>query len=148
VSAGKSAVPVTQLGIRANETVDAGSVLVPFSARPQGTIPGSNYFDVLAPGLLMMIVMMAAMMDIPEGISHEKERGTFDGVLSSPIHPISIIIGKSISLTIGGFVQGIIVFLIAVLLFSVHVQGSILLAFGLLSPACSASSGWASCSRR
>jgi ABC-2 type transport system permease protein len=132
VSGMKSAVLVTQLGIRANETVDAGAVLVPYSAQAQGTIPGSNYFDFLAPGLLMMIVMMSAMMGIPEGISQEKERGTFDGVLSSPIHPVSIIIGKSVSLTIGGFIQGIIVFLIAVLLFGVHVQGSILLAFGLM----------------
>ncbi len=41
VSGMKSAVLVTQLGVRANETVDAGSVLVPYSAKPQGTIPGS-----------------------------------------------------------------------------------------------------------
>lgn len=132
VSGVKSAVLVAELGSRANETVDPMAVLQPYGARAQGTIPGSNYFDFLAPGLLMMIVMMSAMMGIPEGISQEKERGTFDGVLSSPIHPVSIIIGKSVSLTIGGFIQGIIVFLLAVLLFGVHVQGSILLAFGLM----------------
>ncbi len=109
-----------------------GPYWCPTVPNPRAPFPGHNYFDFLAPGLLMMIVMMSAMMGIPEGISQEKERGTFDGVLSSPIHPVSIIIGKSVSLTIGGFIQGIIVFLLAVLLFGVHVQGSILLAFGLL----------------
>lgn len=128
----KSAITVTQLGAKANEAVDPQAVLKPYSPVAQGTIPGSNYFDFLAPGLLMMIVMMAAMTGIPEGISREKEMGTFDGVLSAPINPVSIIIGKSVALTIGGFIQGILVFILAVAFFGVHVQGSILLAFGLL----------------
>ncbi|MGA9139493.1 MAG: ABC transporter permease [Methanocella sp.] len=128
----KSAILVGQLGSKANEAVDPQSVLQPYNAQAQGTIPGSNYFDFLAPGLLMMIVMMSAMTGIPEGISREKEMGTFDGVLSAPINPVSIIIGKSVALTIGGFIQGILVFILAVVFFGVHVQGSILLAFGLL----------------
>jgi ABC-2 type transport system permease protein len=132
ISGMKSAITVAQLGAKANETIDPQAVLAPYSPVAQGTIPGSNYFDFLAPGLLMMIVMMAAMTGIPEGISREKEMGTFDGVLSAPINPVSIIIGKSVALTIGGFIQGILVFILAVAFFGVHVQGSILLAFGLL----------------
>jgi ABC-2 type transport system permease protein len=79
-----------------------------------------------------MMVMMSAMTGIPEGISQEKERGTFDGVLSAPINPISVIIGKTVALTLQGFAQGIVVFILAVVLFGVTVQGSILLAFFLL----------------
>jgi ABC-2 type transport system permease protein len=128
----KSAVMVSALIAGANTTADPQTVLQPYSTQVQGTILGSNYFDFLAPGLLMMIVMMAAMIGIPEGISKERELGTFDGVLSAPIHPISIIIGKSASLTIGGFIQGILILILAVVFFGVHIQGSILLAFGLL----------------
>ena len=128
----KSAATVYQLGVKAGEQVNPQAVLAPYQPVAQGTIPGSNYFDFLAPGLLMMIVMMSAMTGIPEGISQEKERGTFDGVLSSPINPVSIIIGKSVALTCQGFVQGILIFILAVVFFGVHVQGSILLAFGLL----------------
>lgn len=128
-----SAATVYQLGVKAGEQVDPQGVLAPYKPVAQGTIPGStNYFDFLAPGLLMMIVMMSAMTGIPEGISKEKEMGTFDGVLSSPINPVSIIIGKSVALTIGGFIQGILVFILAVAFFGVHVQGSILLAGVLL----------------
>ena len=128
----KSALLVAALEKGANQAVDPLAVLKPYSAVPQGTIPGSNYFDFLAPGLLIMLVMMSAMTGIPEGISLERERGTFDGVLSSPIDTISIIIGKSLALTIGGFVNGIIVMAGAVVLFGVHIQGSILLAFLLM----------------
>ncbi len=132
ISGIKSGILVTELGAKANEPIDPQAVLVPYSPVAQGTIPGSNYFNFLAPGLLMMIVMMSAMTGIPEGISREKEMGTFDGVLSAPINPVSIIIGKSAALTIGGFIQGILVFILAVVFFGVQVQGSILLAFGLL----------------
>jgi len=132
VSGMKSAVTVMQLGAKANETLDPQAVLNPYSANAQGTIPGSNYFDFLAPGMLIMVVMMSAMTGIPEGISQEKERGTFDGVLSAPISPVSVIIGKTVALTLGGFVQGIIIMILAVTLFGVHIQGSILLAFFLL----------------
>ncbi len=133
VSGLKSAVMISQLGIKAGETVDPKAVLLPYSPQAQGTIPRTNYFDFLAPGLLMMIVMMSAMTGIPEGISQEKERGTFDGVLSSPINPVSIIIGKSVALTIQGFIQGILIFILAVVFFGVNVQlASIPLAFGLL----------------
>ena len=132
ISGTKAAVIVAQLEAGANQSVDPRAVLAPYIPVAQGTIPGSNYFNFLAPGLLIMIVMMGAMTGIPEGISMEKERGTFDGVLSSPIHPISIIIGKSVSLTIAGFMEGIIVIIGAVLLFGVQFQGSVLLTFALL----------------
>lgn len=132
VSGRKSAVTVMQLGVKANETIDPQAVLNPYSAKAQGTIPGSNYFNFLAPGMLIMIVMMSAMTGIPEGISQEKERGTFDGVLSAPINPVSIILGKTVALTIGGFIQGIIVMILAVVFFGVTIQGSILVVFFLL----------------
>ena len=132
VSSIKSAISVMQLGVEANQTVNPQDLLSPYTANPQGTVPGSNYFDFLAPGILIMMVMMSAMTGIPEGISQEKERGTFDGVLSAPINPVSVIIGKTVALTLQGFAQGIIVFILAVVLFGVTVQGSILLAFFLL----------------
>jgi len=132
VSGMKSAVTVMQLGVKANEVVDPQAVLTPYSAQAQGTIPGSNYFNFLAPGMLIMVVMMSAMTGIPEGIAQEKERGTFDGVLSAPINPLSIILGKTVALTISGFIHGIMVMIIAVLFFGVTIQGSILVVFFLL----------------
>jgi ABC-2 type transport system permease protein len=128
----QSAANIAQLGAKANVAVDPQAVLNPYSAQGQGTTPGTNYFNFLAPGMLIMSVMMSAMTGIPEGISQEKERGTFDGVLSAPINPISIIIGKTVALTLTGFIQGILVIILAVIFFGVTIQGSILLVFFLL----------------
>ena len=79
-----------------------------------------------------MVVMMTVMTGIPEAISKEKEMGTFDGMLSAPINQISIIIGKTMALCTRGFIQCIIILLIAILIFGVTFQGSLLLAFLML----------------
>ncbi len=114
-------------------TVDAQSIVLPFTTNIETTIPGkSNYFNFLAPGLMIMIVMITVMTGIPEAISKEREMGTFDGVLSAPINQVSIILGYTASLCVKGFAQVILVLAIATLFFGVTIQGSILLAFFLL----------------
>ncbi|HMK47696.1 MAG TPA: ABC transporter permease [Methanocella sp.] len=134
MGAGRGMVEVQQLSIKANQTVNPLAVIAPYIPDVQGVVGGDhNYFDFIAPGLLMMIVMMGAMTGIPRAISHEKEIGTFDGILAAPVSDISIIFGKTIAQTVRGFVQGIIVLVIAILIFGVHIQiASIPLAFGLL----------------
>jgi len=111
----------------------AQAIISPYAENVENTIPGqTNYFDFLAPGLMIMIVMMSVMTGIPEAISKEKEMGTFDGMLSAPISQISVIIGKTAALCTRGFIQCIIILAIAMILFGVTVQGSILLAFFML----------------
>ena len=125
---------IQMLSVEANTTVNPQAVIEPYVPVTQGTVPGNlNYFDFIAPGLLMMIVMMGAMTGIPRAISHEKEIGTFDGILAAPVSEMSIIFGKTIAQTVRGFIQGIVVIIIAVLIFGVTIQeGSLLLAFVLL----------------
>ena len=114
-------------------TVNAQSTVFPFTQNIETTIPGkSNYFNFLAPGLMIMIVMITVMTGIPEAISKEREMGTFDGMLSAPINQISIILGYTASLCVKGFAQVILVLTIAIIFFGVTIQGSILLAFFLL----------------
>jgi ABC-2 type transport system permease protein len=124
---------VQMLSVQANQTVDPQAIIAPLKADVKGTVPGEmNYFSFVAPGLLMMIVMMGAMTGIPRAIAHEKEIGTFDGILAAPVNEISIIMGKTLAQTVRGFIQGIIVMGIAILLFGVTVQGSLLLTAGVL----------------
>jgi ABC-2 type transport system permease protein len=125
---------VQLLSVQANQTVDPRAVIAPYKADVQGTVGGNlNYFNFIAPGLLMMIVMMGAMTGIPRAISHEKEIGTFDGILAAPVNDLSIIMGKTIAQTVRGFIQGIIVLFIAILLFGVTIQAASLpLAFVML----------------
>ncbi len=124
---------VQSLAVKANQTVDPKAVIAPLVPETKGTIPGNlNYFSFVAPGMLMMIVMMGAMTGIPRAISHEKEIGTFDGILAAPVSEISIIMGKTIAQTVRGFIQGIIVMALAILIFGVTIQGSILLTVATL----------------
>ena len=116
-----------------NTTLNAQAVVFPYTPTVQTTIPGqTNYFNFLAPGLMIMIVMMTVMTGIPEAISKEKEMGTFDGMLSAPISQVSIILGKTTALCVRGFTQCILILILAMLFFGVTIQGSVILAFFLL----------------
>ncbi|MGA2676503.1 MAG: ABC transporter permease [Methanobacterium sp.] len=124
---------VLKLGSEANQQINPQAIIAPYVQNIETTIPGeSNYFNFLAPGLIVMIGMMYIMNGVPETISKEKEKGTFDGMLSAPIHHISIILGKTMGLTIRGVVQCLFVLIFAVLLFGVTVQGNLLLVFFMI----------------
>ena len=123
---------VLKLSTAANQQINPQAIIAPYAPYFQTTIPGTtNYFNFLAPGLIVMIGMMYIMNGIPETISKEKEMGTFDGMLSAPIHHLSIILGKTMGLTIRGLIQCAFVLVFAVLLFGVIVQGSLLLISSL-----------------
>jgi ABC-2 type transport system permease protein len=79
-----------------------------------------------------MVVMMSVMTGLPAAISQEKEIGTMDGMMVAPINRLSIILGKTLSQTVRGMLQGLIILVLAVLLFGVTIHGSILLVIGLL----------------
>ena len=121
---------VLNLSNEANQQVNPQGIIAPYTPNFQNTIPGeSNYFNFLAPGLIVMIGMMYIMNGIPESMAKEKEMGTFDGMLSAPIHHLSIILGKAMGLIIRGLVQCAFVLIFAVLFFGVTVQGSMVLIF-------------------
>ena len=78
---------------------------------------------------MAMVVMMALMTGLPHAISYEKDMGTLDGMLVAPINRLSIILGKALAQTTRGMIQGALILILAVLLFNVHIYGSILLVF-------------------
>ena len=91
-----------------------------------------SYFSFIAPGIMAMTVMMSVMTGLPVAISQEKEIGTMDGMMVAPINRLSIILGKTLGQTARGLIQGVIILLLAVGIFGVAIQGSILLVFALL----------------
>ena len=129
----KAEANIVDLGKATNQPVNPQAMIFPYILNVQTTIPGqTNYFNFLAPGLMIMIVMMSVMTGIPEAISKEKEMGTFDGMLSAPISQLSVIVGKTAALCTRGLIQCMIILAIAIVLFGVTIQGSILLAFFML----------------
>jgi ABC-2 type transport system permease protein len=114
-------------------TTEAADYMVPYSVTSQGVVEGStSYFEFIAPGMMMMTVMMSVMTGLPEAITMERELGTLDGVMAAPVNRLSIILGKTFAQMARGLLQGVIIMLLAVTLFGVTIQGSVLLVFGLL----------------
>ncbi|MCJ7767197.1 ABC transporter permease [Candidatus Bathyarchaeota archaeon] len=109
------------------------AVVQPYNIKSEGVVSGTpSYFDFIAPGIMAMTVMMSVMTGLPVAISQEKEIGTLDGMMVAPINRLSIILGKTLAQTGRGLLQGVIILVLASVLFHVSIQGSILLVFGLL----------------
>ena len=119
-----------------NPTINTNNSLAivkPYNVQTEGVVSGNpSYFDFIAPGIMAMTVMMSVMTGLPVAISQEKEIGTMDGMMVAPINRLSIILGKTFGQTVRGLIQGVIILVLAVGLFGVTIQGSILLVFGLL----------------
>lgn len=105
----------------------------PYNVQISGIVPGTpNYFQFVAPGIIAMVVMMSLMTALPRAISHEKEVGTLDGMMAAPVNRLSILLGKTIAQMVRGIIQGVVILVLAVVLFGVTIEGSIPLIFALL----------------
>ena len=121
---------ITRFNVSYNDSI---AIITPYSVKTKGTVPGNpSYFEFLAPGMMMMVVMFSVMTGLPRAISHEKELGTFDGILAAPTSRFSIILGKTIAQSVRGVIQGAVVMVLALLLFGVTINGSVVLAVLLL----------------
>lgn len=85
-----------------------------------------SYFDFMAPGIMMMVVIMSVLTGLPRAIAYEKDVGTMSGFLVAPISRSAIIGGKALSRIIRGLIQGLMVLLLSMVLFGVTIQGNFL----------------------
>jgi len=105
-------------------------LVAPFTIQTEGIIPGNpNYFEFVAPGIMAMTIMFAAMTGLAGSVSRERELGTLDGIISAPISRLSIILGKSFAQVVRGLLQAVLALILTVVLFGVVVHGS----YGLLA---------------
>lgn len=86
------------------------------------------------PGLVAVILMMVSALLTSITIAREKETGTMEQLLTAPVTPTQIIVGKIMPYAFLALVDGILVLIFAKLLFDVPFRGSglLLLGFGFL----------------
>ena len=90
------------------------AVVQPYTVNTEGVVSGNpSYFSFIAPGMVMLTVMMSVMTGLPVAISQEREVGTMDGMMVAPINRLSIILGKALGQTGRGLIQGVIVMALA-----------------------------------
>jgi ABC-2 type transport system permease protein len=85
----------------------------------------------IVPGLLGVVLTMTMMMFTALAVTREIERGTMEALLSMPIKPVEIMIGKIAPFVLVGFVQMTIIIGAAHILFGVPIMGSVWLLVAL-----------------
>jgi ABC-2 type transport system permease protein len=83
-----------------------------------------NYF---IPGVVANIIMTVTLMLTALGIVREKEIGTMEQLMVTPIRPIELIIGKMIPFALMGLVDLVLVTVAAIVVFHIPFRGSALL---------------------
>ncbi|MBI2679417.1 MAG: ABC transporter permease [Candidatus Solibacter usitatus] len=86
-----------------------------------------NYF---VPGVIVNILMMVTLMLTALAIVREKELGTMEQLMVTPIRPIELMIGKLAPFALVGIVDLVLVTTAALLLFRVPFRGSAALLLG------------------
>ena len=85
----------------------------------------------IVPGLVGTILTMTMLIFTALSVTREIERGTMENLLSMPITPVEIMLGKIIPYIIVGFVQAAMIIGIGVLLFGVPILGNLFVLAGL-----------------
>jgi ABC-2 type transport system permease protein len=113
-------------------------------ARNPGAVPNTSYTEVTArsrvwfnpdlysrnyfvPGVIANIIMIVTMMLTALAIVREKEIGTMEQLMVTPIRPIELMLGKTLPFAMVGIVDVALVTAVALLVFHIPFRGSPLL---------------------
>jgi len=87
----------------------------------------SQHFFV--PGIVAFVIMLIALLLTSIAIIKEKEAGTMEQLIVTPLMPIELIIGKTIPYIVISMVQMVVVTTIAIFWFQIPLSGSVVLLF-------------------
>ena len=85
----------------------------------------------IVPGLLGTILTLTMLIFTALSVTRETERGTMENLLSMPITPLEIMLGKITPYVVIGFLQAATIVLAGILLFSVPIVGNVALLAAL-----------------
>jgi ABC-2 type transport system permease protein len=134
-ASGNALAALTELSERALRRELAGP-LQPLAGRPppfeirthrQYNPEGLTRYNIV-PGLIGVILTMTMVMLTGLAMTRERERGTMENLLATPVRPIEVMIGKIAPYVVLGYVQLAVILGAAWLLFEVPMVGS----FGML----------------
>ena len=85
----------------------------------------------VVPGLIGVILTMTMVMLTAMAIARERERGTLEQLIVSPVRRVELVLGKILPYTVIGYVQMSLILLAGRLVFDVPLVGSLRLLYGL-----------------
>jgi len=95
--------------------------------------PNREYRMAMIPALIGTLGMFTVMTVVAMSVARERELGTFEQLLVSPLQPLEIIVGKAIPGLIIGYVLGSVILLLSTFLFGIPLLGSYLMLYGALT---------------
>jgi ABC-2 type transport system permease protein len=81
------------------------------------------------PGVIAMVVMLVSLMLTALAVVREKEIGTIEQILVSPIRPVEFMLGKTIPFIVISLLDMVVIILVGVFWFEVPLRGSLLVLF-------------------
>jgi ABC-2 type transport system permease protein len=86
-----------------------------------------NYY---VPGIMAFLIMLVTLMLTTMAIVREREIGTMEQLIVSPIRPVELILGKTIPFALIGYIDVLLVTGVGVFWFDVPIRGSFALLLG------------------
>ena len=83
----------------------------------------------VVPGLMGVVLTMTMVIITALAITRERERGTMENLLATPVRPSEVIVGKILPYIVVGYIQVTIILLAAHLIFHVPMVGSLPLLY-------------------
>lgn len=91
----------------------------------------SHWFII--PGIVGLLTLVVTLVVTALSVAREREQGTFDQLLVTPLRPTAILIGKSIPGLVIGTVEATFIILVAMIWFGIPLRGDVLALYaGLL----------------
>ncbi len=85
---------------------------------------------MFVPGVITLILILICALMTSVTITREKEFGTMEVLLVSPLRPVQIILGKVMPYFLLSFINVLLILLLSWLVFGLPVKGSIILLLG------------------
>jgi len=82
---------------------------------------------MFVPGVMTIILMLVSAMMTSISITREKELGTMEILLVSPLKPIQVIIGKVFPYIFLSIINAVVIVMLSIFIFNMPVQGSLFL---------------------
>jgi ABC-2 type transport system permease protein len=87
--------------------------------------PNLDYVLYTVPCLVGILTLTTALNVTALSVARERELGTFDQLLVSPLQPVEILIGKTFPALIIGMIEGTVMITAAVFVFQIPFMGSL-----------------------
>jgi len=100
-----------------------GSVELKARAWFNENLESRNFY---VPGVIAMIVMLITLLLTSMAIVREKETGTMEQIIVTPITPLEFILGKTVPFALIGFADMVVVAVVGVFWFDVPIRGNLL----------------------